>query len=131
HLGEEVSTIDIDLPVVSRDDLVRVERLSNEVIAQDRAILLRYATREEAVEMGVRKLPERAGEIRLIDIKDFDLNACGGTHAQSTGQIGGLLIRRTEKVKQGLRVEFVCGLRAITVARRDFETLSEASALYP
>ena len=131
HLGEEISTIDIDLPVVSRDDLVRVERLSNEVIAQDRAIAVRYATREEAVEMGVRKLPERVGEIRLIDIRDFDLNACGGTHAQSTGQIGGLLIRRTEKVKQGLRVEFVCGLRAITVARRDFETLSEASALYP
>jgi len=81
--------------------------------------------------MGVRKLPERDGEIRLIDITDFDLNACGGTHAQSTGQIGGLLIRRTEKVKQGLRIEFVCGLRATRVARRDFEILSEASALYP
>lgn len=131
HLGEEISTIDIDLPAVSRDDLVRVERLSNEVIAQDRPISVRYATREEAARMGVRKLPEREGAIRLIDITDFDLNACGGTHAQSTGQIGGLLIRRTEKVKQGLRVEFVCGLRAITVARRDFETLSEASALYP
>ncbi|HWY70128.1 MAG TPA: DHHA1 domain-containing protein [Terriglobales bacterium] len=131
HLGEEISTIDIDLPTASRDDLVRVERLSNEVIAQDRAIAVRYATREEAAQMGVRKLPEREGEIRLIDIKDFDLNACGGTHAQSTGQIGGLLIRRTEKVKQGLRIEFVCGLRATKVARRDFEILSEASALYP
>ena len=131
HLGEEISTIDIDMPAVSRDDLVRVERLSNEVIAEDRPIAVRYASREEASQMGVRKLPERAGEIRLIDIKNFDLNACGGTHAQSTGQIGGLLIRGTEKVKQGVRVEFVCGLRAATVARRDFETLSEASALYP
>jgi len=131
HLGEEISTIDIDLPAVSRDDLVRVERLSNEVIAEDRSIAVRYATRVEAAQMGVRKLPERDGEIRLIDITDFDLNACGGTHAQSTGQIGGLLIRRTEKVKQGLRIEFVCGLRATRVARRDFEILSEASALYP
>jgi alanyl-tRNA synthetase len=131
HLGEEISTIDIDVSAVSRDDLVRVERLSNEVIAEDRPITVRYATREEAAQMGVRKLPERDGEIRLIDITDFDLNACGGTHAQSTGQIGGLLIRRTEKVKQGLRIEFVCGLRATRVARRDFEILSEASALYP
>ena len=131
HLGEEISTIDIDLPAASRDDLVRVERLSNEIIAENRPIAIRYASREEASQMGLRKLPEREGEIRLIDIKDFDLNACGGTHAQSTGQIGGLLIRRTEKVKQRLRVEFVSGLRAAKVARRDFETLSEASLLYP
>jgi len=99
--------------------------------AEDRPIAVHYATRDEAAQMGVRKLPERAGEIRLIDIKDFDLNACGGTHAQRTGQIGGLLIRRTEKVKQGLRVEFVCGLRAVKAARRDFEVLTEASAMYP
>ena len=78
HLGEEISTIDIDLSSISRDDLTRTERLSNEIIAEDRPIAVRYATREEAVQMGVRKLPERTGEIRLIDIKDFDLNACGG-----------------------------------------------------
>jgi len=131
HLGEEISTIDIDSSAVSRDDLVRVERLSNEVIAENRPITVRYATRDEASQMGVRKLPERQGEIRLIDIKDFDLNACGGTHAQSTGQIGGLFIRRTEKVKQGTRIEFVCGLRAVKVARKDFEILGEALSLYP
>ena len=131
HLGEEISTIDIELAAVSRDDLLRVERLSNEIIAENRPISVHYATREEAVKMGVRKMPDRAGEIRLIDIRDFDLNACGGTHAQSTGQIGGLLIRRTEKVKQAVRVEFVCGLRAVAQARRDFETLAEASRLYP
>src|SRR5215469_995379 len=131
HLGEEISTIDINFLAASQEDLIRVEQLSNEIIAEDRPIAVRYATREEAAQMGVRKLPERAGEIRLIDIKDFDLNACGGTHAQSTGQIGGLFIRRTEKVKQGMRVEFVCGLRAVKLARKDFEILSEASALYP
>ncbi len=131
HLGEQISTIDLDIQSVSHDDLVRVERLSNEIIGEDRPIAIRYATREQAQSMGVRKLPEREGEIRLIDIKDFDLNACGGTHARSTGQIGGLLLRRTEKVKQGVRVEFVCGLRAVRTARQDFELLGEASGLYP
>jgi len=131
HLGEQVSTIDLEIASLSHDNLLRVERLSNEIIAEDRPIAVRFATREEAQSMGVRKLPEREGEIRLIDIHDFDLNACGGTHAHSTGQIGGLLSRRMEKVKQGVRVEFVCGLRAVATARRDFETLSEAAALYP
>ena len=131
HLGEQVSTIDLEIQSLSRDDLMRAERLSNELIAEDRPIAVRYATREQAQQMGVRKLPEREGEIRLVDICDFDLNACGGTHARSTGQIGGLLLRRTEKVKQGMRVEFVCGLRAAATARRDFELLADAAALYP
>jgi alanyl-tRNA synthetase len=131
HLGEQVSTIDLEIQSLSREDLARVARLSNEIIAEDRPITIRYVTREQAQHMGVRKLPEREGEIRLIDILDFDLNACGGTHARSTGQIGGLLLRRTEKVKQGTRVEFVCGLRAATVARHDFELLADAAALYP
>jgi alanyl-tRNA synthetase len=131
HLGEQVSTIDVELQSLSRDDLMGAERLSNEIIAEDRPITVRYATREQAQQMGVRKVPEREGEIRLIDIRDFDLNACGGTHARSTGQIGGLLLRRTEKVKQGMRVEFVCGMRATATARRDFELLADAAALYP
>jgi alanyl-tRNA synthetase len=131
HLGEQVSTIDVAIQSLSRDDLIGAERLSNEIIAEDRPITVRYATREQAQQMGVRKLPEREGEIRLIDIRDFDLNACGGTHARSTGQIGGLLLRRTEKVKRGMRVEFVCGMRAAATARRDFELLADAAALYP
>lgn len=131
HLGEQISTIDLDVPSLGLPELVRVERLANEIIAEDRPIAVHYVSREQAQQMGVRKLPERAGEIRLIDIHEFDLNACGGTHARSTGQIGGLLLRRTEKVKQGVRVEFVCGLRAVAAARRDFELLSESAALYP
>jgi alanyl-tRNA synthetase len=131
HLGEQISTIDLEIAALSHDELAKVERLANEIIAEDRPIQVRYATREQALEMGVRKLPEREGEIRLIEIHDFDLNACGGTHARSTGQIGGLLLRRTEKVKQGMRIEFVCGIRAAATARRDFELLTQSAALYP
>ena len=81
--------------------------------------------------MGVRKIPPAVREkLRLIDISDFDLNACGGTHVQSTGQIGGILLRKTEKVKQGVRVEFVCGLRAVSAARRDFMALTETASIF-
>ena len=131
HLGDQISTIDLDQSALSRPDLLRVEKLANQVIGEDRPITIRYATREQAQQMGVRKLPERTGEIRLIDIENFDLNACGGTHARTTGQIGGLLLRRIEKVKQGARVEFLCGMRAVAAARADFELLAETAALYP
>ena len=76
----------------------------------------------------LHKLPEREGDIRLIEIDEIDLNACGGTHVRATGQIGGLLIRGTERMRQGLRVEFVCGVRAAVTARRDLATLTRAAA---
>ena len=52
-------------------------------------------------------------------------------HARShTGQIGRVLLRKTEKVRQGYRVEFVAGQRAVATARRDFSTLTETAALF-
>ncbi|MGB8260292.1 MAG: DHHA1 domain-containing protein [Terracidiphilus sp.] len=90
-------------------------------------------SREEAevllVKGALRKLPDRQGAIRLIDIAEIDSNACGGTHLSSTGQIGGLLLRRTEKVSRGVRVEFVCGMRAVRAARADAAVLAETAAL--
>ncbi len=132
HLGEESSTIDLNSDSIAGASIERVERLTNQLIAEDRKISAVVVQRAEAEAMlaagRLRKLPDREGPIRIISIANYDLNACGGTHLHSTGQIGGLLLRSTERVRQGLRVEFVAGLRAITAARRDFSTLSRAAA---
>jgi alanyl-tRNA synthetase len=131
HMGDESCTIDLATGSVSPEQLAAAERLANEVIAEDRPVEIRFATPEEARTMGVRKIPAaERDKLRLIDVRDFDLNACGGTHVRSTGQIGVILLRKAEKVKQGVRVEFVCGLRAVAMARRDFETLTVSSALF-
>jgi alanyl-tRNA synthetase len=131
HMGDESCTIDLAADTLGAKQLESAEKLANEVIAEDRPVEIRFATPDEARNMGVRKIPATERErLRLIDIRDFDLNACGGTHVRSTGQIGAILLRKTEKVKQGVRVEFVCGLRAVRTARQDFETLTEAAALF-
>ena len=131
HMGDESCTIDLAAQAISPQQLEAAERLANEVIAEDRPVEIRFATADEARTLGVRKIPPAEREkLRLIDMRDFDLNACGGTHVRSTGQIGGLLVRKTEKVKQGVRVEFVCGLRAVRTARRDFQTLTDAAAVF-
>ena len=133
HLGETTSTIDLDGGPLAHHILQRVERIANEIIAEDRQVTTRFVSRDEAQAMmtagQLRKLPDRPGTIRLVNISDYDDNACGGTHVRSTGQIGGLLIRAVNKVKQGVRVEFVCGSRAVRTAHTDFAILSEASAL--
>lgn len=130
HLGEEISTIDLASGPIAQHSLERVERIANQIIAEARPVVVRTVEGEEAKNLlaagKLRKLPEREGAIRLIEIADYDLNACGGTHVRSTGQIGGLMIRSVEKVSRGVRVSYVCGLRAVRVARRDAALLEEA-----
>lgn len=133
HLGENTSTIDLTGAPLAHHSLERVERIANEIIAEDRPVTTRFVPRAEAEAMRsagqLRKLPDRQGTIRLIDIADYDNNACGGTHVRSTGQIGGLLLRTVERVSRGVRIEFVCGSRAVRTAHADFVILSETSAL--
>jgi alanyl-tRNA synthetase len=131
HMGEESCTIDLETAGTSAAQAQKAELLANEVIAEDRPVGIRFVPLEEARQLGLRKLPpKQTGNLRLIDIPDFDLTACGGTHARATGQIGSILLRKIEKVKQGVRVEFVCGLRAVNTARRDYSALTEAASLY-
>jgi alanyl-tRNA synthetase len=131
HMGEESCTIDLDAAGLNKGQAEKAEQLANQIVLEDRPVAIRFVSLEEARASGVRKLPpKQTGELRLIEIKDFDLTACGGTHVRATGQIGSILLRKIEKVKQGVRVEFVCGLRAVRTARRDFTTLTEAAGLY-
>ncbi len=131
HLGDTSSTIDLDVDSLTTSTLQQVEERANQIIAEDRPVTMSVVPREHAETLlaagELRKLPPRQGDLRIITIADFDRNACGGTHVRSTGQIGGLHLRGLEKVKQGLRVEFVCGLRAARMARNDFNRLTEAA----
>jgi alanyl-tRNA synthetase len=131
HMGEESCTIDLEASGLTAAQAEKAELLANQVIAEDRPVSIRFVPLEEARQLGLRKLPpKQTGDLRLIDITNFDLTACGGTHVRATGQIGSILLRKLEKVKQGVRVEFVCGLRAVSTARRDYGTLNEAAAVY-
>jgi alanyl-tRNA synthetase len=132
HLGEMTSTIDLAREAISPEELERVEDAVNEIIAENRTVTMRTIPRVEAEMLlaagTLHKLPDREGDIRLIEIDEIDVNACGGTHVEATGQIGGLLIRGAERMRQGVRVEFVCGIRAMVTARQDLATLTRTAA---
>ena len=131
HMGDDYCSIDLDTPTLTKEQVEQAERLANEIILEDRQVRVRFVTREEAGKLGLRKTPPaERDELRLIDIDDFDLSACGGTHVNQTGQIGCVLLRKAERVRQGWRVEFVAGQRAVATARRDFTTLTEAAGLF-
>ncbi len=131
HLGSAFSTIDLALREgqdrLSDAELSRVEDAANEIVFEGRPFYTHWVQPEMAhlmLERGdLRKLPKREGPMRIVQMQGIEFNACGGTHVATTGSIGAITLRRIEKVRQGWRVEFCCGLRAVRAAREDHRLL--------
>jgi alanyl-tRNA synthetase len=122
HFGRDTSTLDIKAGAFTPDQVVRVEERSNDIVFENRPVDVSFESAETAV--GLRKPSERSGNIRIVTIRDLDRSACGGTHVRATGEIGPILIRKVERVRKAIRLDFLCGRRAVQQARADFGLLS-------
>ena len=127
HLGAESCTIDVTR-ALAPEQLRQAEFRANQIVFENRPVAISFQHSSE--ELGLRKPTEREGLIRIISIQDLDRSACGGTHVRSTGEIGPILIRKLDRVRGNLRIEFVCGLRAVNRARADFEALSQIARAF-
>jgi alanyl-tRNA synthetase len=123
HLGAVLSTLDLD-KVLGADALAAAEQEANRIVWENRPVSIRFATPEEAASMAFRKEPTRSGPLRVIEVEDFDMSACGGTHVARAGEVGVIALRSWEKFRGGVRLEFVCGRRAL----REFRILRDAVA---
>jgi alanyl-tRNA synthetase len=112
HLGAAGSTIDLARELTP-GGIAAAEDLANRIVWEDRGVAVRYADADEAAKLPLRKESLREGLLRLIDVHDFDLSACGGTHVARTGAIGVIAVASWERFKGGQRVEFLCGGRAL------------------
>ena len=122
--------IDIELTNPTTELIERAVELANNVIWENRRLTIRNVTAEEAATLPLRKEPVREGELRLIEIDEFDLTPCGGTHAYRTGEVGIIAVRSWERAKGLTRIEFVAGVRALSDYRRANKTAREIAALY-
>jgi len=111
-LGEERSTIEVGLDAVDWPAVARVEEAAQRVIWDDRPIERHWVDDEGVKRFKLRKPPQVSGRIRIVEIPDWDVSACGGTHTRRTGEVGAIKIVRWEKVRGNTRIEFLCGARA-------------------
>jgi alanyl-tRNA synthetase len=128
HMGSEASTIDLDIPVITKDDIRNVEETGNRVVWENRPVKVQIIGDNELDSIPFRKPPQVRGEIRVIWVEGYDASACGGTHVRSTGEIGVIKITATERYKSGVRVTFLCGQRALKDYQRVLENIQHASA---
>jgi misacylated tRNA(Ala) deacylase len=109
-VGEAESRLDFDIPEAGLDKDAITAKLA-EMIAADAAVSSRWITDTELesnpslVKTMSVKPPMGTGRVRLIEIKDLDLQPCGGTHVRSTAEIGAVRVTQVEKKgKQNRRV---------------------------
>jgi alanyl-tRNA synthetase len=123
HMGEEVSSIEIGVNDISDKQVDEAEARASELARHSPPV---HITFEEAAQVsGLRKPSERSGLLRIIEIPGVDKSACGGTHVRSLAETLPLQIRRLDKVRGNIRLEFVCGGRATKRAKQDYRLLQE------
>src|SRR3984885_9053458 len=127
HLGAEACTIDV-AGALEPEQLREAERRANQIVFENRPVSISFQHSSE--DLGLRKPTEREGQVRIISIQDLDRSACGGTHVRATGEIGPILLRRLDRIRGNLRIEFLCGGRATERARSDFEALSQIARVF-
>ncbi len=127
HLGQESSTIDLETATLEPARALETERRANEAVFENRPLAVSFE--DAAGTRDLRKPSEREGTLRIVAIEGLDRSACGGTHVARSGEIGPILLRKLERIRNTVRVEFLCGGRAVRRARADFDALARVAQM--
>lgn len=127
HLGEKTSTVEIDIRKISTQELEDVEKQANDVVFENREIRCSFISDTRVDEVPLRKPPVKTGELRIVEVQNFDYTACGGTHPRRTGEIGLIKILKWDRIRDNIRFEFVCGKRALIDYRMRINVLRDVT----
>ena len=112
HLGDEEVTLDFD-GVLTLEELRQIEVKANEAISMDLPVLISFPSKEELNRLNYRSKIEIEGDVRIVEFPGFDICACCAPHVDTTGQIGLIKITNVQKHRGGIRVNILCGRRAL------------------
>lgn len=130
HLGDEFVTIDLDTPLLTIETFQAVEEKANQIVLEDRKIVPVFVSPEDLPSLKLRHAPKVAENIRIVRIEGFDNNPCGGTHPSSTGKVGQIKLLKTEKTRNGTRLWFVCGGRALKEHEKSWTLLQQLGKVF-
>ena len=130
HIGE-VGSLYLEIGRSIRGHEVReIERLANEGVIEDRPVTTYQVGADRAAHIeGLAyniDLPE--GEVRIVDMHDWDTAACSGTHVQRTIEVGPIkVLGRDIHSKNVTRIDYAVGERAVAEMARDVQVLGEVT----
>jgi len=133
HLGLNSTTIDLDKSI-SSDEIKVTEKYANEIVTNNINVEILYPTKSELKKLSLKKIPIKIStkineQVRIVKIGDIDVNPCCGIHPSSTIEVQLIKVIKFEKYKTGLRIEFLCGQRAVSDYVLKHEAIEKMSKL--
>jgi len=117
--GVESSRLDISHhKKITEEEMFEIERVASKVIMENIPVEIEWLPRDKAEKIYGFRLYQGGAvpgkEIRVVKIGDFDVEACGGTHCKTTGEVGLLKILKIDRLQDGVeRIIFASGLQAL------------------
>lgn len=127
HLGEDYCSIELSRPDLKENQIREAEELANQVIFSATPVTTFFVDPQDAKAIPLRKQSDLAESLRIIQMGDFDLSPCSGTHVRNAAEIGVIFIRDVERVAQKLKVSFLCGNRVRKQYAKDVVVLKALS----
>jgi alanyl-tRNA synthetase len=108
---------------LNREEVERIEKTANNVIRQNLPVKIKIYDRVDAEQEYSFRIYQGGvaptSNIRIVNIENWDIEACGGTHVSTTGEIGLIKIIKSERIQDGVvRLEFVAGEAAINYIQK-------------
>lgn len=129
HLGQDYVYIDITLPELSEEEVEKVEIYVNRIVLSNFDIKSYYIEKKDLDKIPVIKEPMVSSNIRIVEVDNIDFSPCSGTHLRNTGEVGIIKIRKWEKYKGNIRIEFICGNRALYDYRWKSQSIKDIGLL--
>lgn len=131
HLSVREVTLDFDAPL-TLEQLREIEWEANEAVQADLPIVISYPGKAELASLQYRSKIEIEGQVRIVTIPGIDVCACCAPHVESTGRIGLIKITDVQSFRGGVRVNILCGMRALadyTIKQDSVSAVSVAVSL--
>lgn len=128
HMGSDVITIDLNVEL-TQDQVAQLEARANQYIWEDHPIAVTYPTADELEHLEYRSKKALTGQVRIVSFPGADTCACCGTHVSSSGQVGLVKLLSCQKFRDGVRIELVCGKRALDYLSQVWEQNHQISNL--
>ena len=120
HLGADTVTIDYNADITWEQALA-AERKANEVIWADAPVEITFPSPAELEELDYRSKKALTGQVRIVTFPAADCCACCGTHVLRAGQVGLVKVLSCQKLREGVRMEILCGGRALAYLGRVYD----------
>ncbi|MFL6511154.1 MAG: alanine--tRNA ligase [Nitrososphaera sp.] len=103
---------------ITREEVKKIERIANRTIRENHPVIIKTYDRGDAEQHFSFRIYQGGtvptSNVRIVNIEGWDIEACGGTHVKSSGEIGLLKIVKSERIQDGVvRLEFVAGEAAV------------------